>query len=297
MAQPETTSAQLEHRQFLPPAAGLLVATALAICLGRAGWFTGRALTGSAPAASRLDEVVAILCLAAGALTAAWYAATCLGVIAVRWARVGGRHLADVERWVRHWGFPVLRKAVMTTAAAGAGASLALAPATATTQDETSTGPQAPVPADLGWGATDAVPPAESPASRNGPDAGETTGRAAADEATGQGGGGEDGTPGEPGPAAPESGADTAGPTQREDRRPTGPEPPEHDNPGREAYRVEEGDSLWSIAAAHLEQPATPARIAAAWPDWYETNRSSVGADPDTIHPGLVLRAPTEESA
>ena len=55
---------------------------------------------------------------------------------------------------------------------------------------------------------------------------------------------------------------------------------------------VRAGDSLWRIAAAHLPGRPTAARVAASWPRWYTANRSVVGADPDRIEPGQVLRAP-----
>jgi hypothetical protein len=55
---------------------------------------------------------------------------------------------------------------------------------------------------------------------------------------------------------------------------------------------VAAGDSLWSIAAAHLDGPPSTRRIAAEWPRWYAANRAVVGADPDHIVPGQILSAP-----
>jgi hypothetical protein len=55
---------------------------------------------------------------------------------------------------------------------------------------------------------------------------------------------------------------------------------------------VRTGDSLWSIAAAHLGNDATAARIAAEWPRWYAENRRVVGDDPTLILPGQRLRPP-----
>jgi resuscitation-promoting factor RpfA len=54
---------------------------------------------------------------------------------------------------------------------------------------------------------------------------------------------------------------------------------------------VAPGDSLWSIAAAHLDHPAA-ARVAASWPRWYAVNRAVIGADPDHIVAGQVLEIP-----
>jgi nucleoid-associated protein YgaU len=56
---------------------------------------------------------------------------------------------------------------------------------------------------------------------------------------------------------------------------------------------VRRGDTLWEIAARALGKHATAAEIAAEWPRWYAANRAVIGADPDLIHPGTVLRAPT----
>ena len=55
---------------------------------------------------------------------------------------------------------------------------------------------------------------------------------------------------------------------------------------------VARGDCLWDIAARALGPRAGNADIAAEWPRWYEANRGVVGADPDLIQPGMVLRPP-----
>jgi len=57
-------------------------------------------------------------------------------------------------------------------------------------------------------------------------------------------------------------------------------------------YVVRGGDSLWSIAAAHLGPDDRPAAIARAWPRWFAANRGVVGADPDRLRPGEHLRTP-----
>lgn len=56
---------------------------------------------------------------------------------------------------------------------------------------------------------------------------------------------------------------------------------------------VQSGDSLWSIAAAHLTNDASNAQIAAAWPRWYEANKKIIGQNPDHLELGLVLQVPT----
>lgn len=60
---------------------------------------------------------------------------------------------------------------------------------------------------------------------------------------------------------------------------------------------VRAGDTLWDIAAAHLGPDADPATIAATWPLWYDTNRETIGADPDLILPGTRLLPPSQLSA
>ena len=58
---------------------------------------------------------------------------------------------------------------------------------------------------------------------------------------------------------------------------------------------VRRGDTLWSIATAHLGSGATDAEVAAEWPHWYEVNRAVIGDDPDLLVPGQQLQAPLAE--
>jgi len=62
----------------------------------------------------------------------------------------------------------------------------------------------------------------------------------------------------------------------------------------RVGYTVEPGDTLWDIAAAHL-QPAerSPAKVHRYWRQIYLANRPAIGADPDLIHPGTRLDVPS----
>ncbi len=55
---------------------------------------------------------------------------------------------------------------------------------------------------------------------------------------------------------------------------------------------VATGDCLWTITARALGPDASDAEIATAWPRWYARNRGVVGADPDLLLPGTVLRPP-----
>jgi len=58
------------------------------------------------------------------------------------------------------------------------------------------------------------------------------------------------------------------------------------------AIVVRPGDSLWSIAAAHLPGDASVAATTRAWHELYDANRSRIGTDPDLIHPGQRLADP-----
>ncbi len=60
-----------------------------------------------------------------------------------------------------------------------------------------------------------------------------------------------------------------------------------------ETVVVRRGDTLWSIAARHLEAGATAAEIVHEWPRWYAANRAVIGADPHHIEPGQQLVPPT----
>jgi resuscitation-promoting factor RpfA len=55
---------------------------------------------------------------------------------------------------------------------------------------------------------------------------------------------------------------------------------------------VRRGDTLWHIAGRHLGSSASAAEIALEWPRWWHANRNVIGADPDRILPGQLLRPP-----
>jgi hypothetical protein len=82
--------------------------------------------------------------------------------------------------------------------------------------------------------------------------------------------------------------ADPAGPGAL-----AGPPADKHPDPGSGAtITVSAGDSLWSIAAALLGTDATPASIAAAWPQLWQANATTIGPNPGLIHPGQTLAVP-----
>lgn len=55
---------------------------------------------------------------------------------------------------------------------------------------------------------------------------------------------------------------------------------------------VAAGDSLWRIAQRALGPDASDQEVAAEWPRWYAANADVIGADPDHVVPGQVLRTP-----
>lgn len=61
----------------------------------------------------------------------------------------------------------------------------------------------------------------------------------------------------------------------------------------QEQVVVRRGDTLWDLASRHLGPAASDAEIAASWPRWYEANAATIGADPDLLLPGQVLRPPS----
>lgn len=57
---------------------------------------------------------------------------------------------------------------------------------------------------------------------------------------------------------------------------------------------VRRGDTLWSIAAAHLGPGASDAEVAEAWPRWHLANAELIGPDPHILLPGTQLKAPSD---
>jgi hypothetical protein len=101
----------------------------------------------------------------------------------------------------------------------------------------------------------------------------------------------------DPAPATASASADTGSITSPAGASvPTKPTPSQTVAPNA-IVTVRPGDSLWTIAAAHLAPTATDAEIAAAWPRWYAVNSTLIGGNPDQIRPGWQLTIPTESGA
>lgn len=58
-------------------------------------------------------------------------------------------------------------------------------------------------------------------------------------------------------------------------------------------YTVAPGDSLWTIAARHLEpDQRSPGQVARAWKQLWALNHATIGDHPSRIQPGMILTMP-----
>jgi hypothetical protein len=104
------------------------------------------------------------------------------------------------------------------------------------------------------------------------------------------------------GPAVPDWPASTPVAPAQESPAPAGTAPagtaPAGTAPPGAAHVVVPGDCLWGIAADQLRvqsgRPATDAAVATTVHAWWSANAQVIGADPDLIRPGQVLRPPTQ---
>jgi hypothetical protein len=234
--------------------------TAAAGALGARTWQVGSDLGA---ALFPVEDIVELATVAAGTTVAGWVglhaflALAC--VVAERW---GPRWPAG-ERAVALHAPALVRR--LARAAAGAGVGLALTVPTAMASDLASgTGPSAgdgtAVVLDLGWQPTERL-------------AADRTDARAADRSTSSN-------------------------QQPRPERLSLVNRGQQTGTGRERLVVvEPGDTLWAIAAGRLaaEQASTPladAEIAATVTRWHHANRQALGANPDLIRPGMVLRQP-----
>lgn len=65
----------------------------------------------------------------------------------------------------------------------------------------------------------------------------------------------------------------------------------------RSVVVVEPGDTLWAIAASSLPPGSSDADIALECSRWYAINRTTIGDDPDLIHPSQRLSPPPKDTA
>ncbi|WP_423462221.1 LysM peptidoglycan-binding domain-containing protein [Promicromonospora sp. MS192] len=278
-------------------AAGLLalgVSLVAAACvLGVRTWHVG---TGLGSALFPVEGIVELAAVAAGTVAAGWAGGHTLVALAWVLACRRGVHWAAGERAVAEHAPAVVRR--LARAAVGAGIGLALAAPTATAVPERGAlasaaadgGPA--VVLDLGWRPTGATA-GDGTAARSGATEHQEPARRGATH--GRASGSPHTTPptASPHPVPERSSLVDRGLGIGGERRPV--------------VVVEPGDTLWSIAAARLTDEATAAdrdpgtdptagatagEIAAAVQRWHQANRQTIGADPDLIRPGTVLRVP-----
>ncbi|HWV78235.1 MAG TPA: LysM domain-containing protein [Isoptericola sp.] len=265
---------------------GRLVAlTAVAAVAGtalllRAATLAPRSVT--AAGGLTVDRWVELAVLAAGLLAAAWLALSgALALACVAASRLGGRWRAG-EVAVERLAPAAVRRIVRSAVGVGVGTGLALAPTVALAADPAPVAPAADgasVVLDLGWQPTDAdAQPSAPPTDRESLGAADAAAPPAApavedpDEAA-------DDVPGEELAAAPVSrqAAETdAGAVTDDDG----------------THVVLRGDTLWDIAARSLGGSPTDAEILREVTRWHAENRDVIGADPDLLLPGQILRAP-----
>lgn len=69
------------------------------------------------------------------------------------------------------------------------------------------------------------------------------------------------------------------------------PGPPPPASGTTRCIRVQPGDTLWALTASLLST-TDPVRLAQGWPALWAANRSVIGADPNLLYPGELLRVP-----
>ena len=264
----------------------LLAAAAVAAALGHRAWTLLPARLEAVPAIP-VDRAVELAVLAVGSVAATWLALSALvGLLYVAAARLGHRWRAG-EALLDRAAPALVRRLARSAVGIGVGTGLALAPTAALAADGGETSPDsapASVVLDLGWQpASDDAPQPAAPAAPAGPgthvDPGAVTAVTDADTTP------LDGTPD----------ADA-----RPDASPDRPSTVSHDvlsaargTPPDDGTRVVvRGDTLWDIAAAQLGGSPSDADVLREMTRWHDANRDVLGADPDLILPGQVLRTP-----
>jgi len=263
-------------------------ATAGSGLLWRASVVSPRTL--DAAAGLGVDRWVELAVLGTGLLAAAWLTASgALALACVAASRLGRRwRVAEVA--LERLAPATVRRLVRSAVGVGVGAGLTLAPTAALAADVAPTDPPsggASVVLDLGWrttadateerGATGSASPGHQ--TMNLPEDRDSASAEAAAEAETT----TEATAAAPATAAAEEIA--AAPVSRVAGT-------SGDRKDGAMHVVLRGDTLWDIAAHALGGSPTDAEILREVTRWHAANRDVVGADPDVLLPGQVLRAP-----
>ena len=218
----------------------------------------------AAPAPPTVDAAVEMAVTGLGAAVSGWLAASASVALACLAARTAGTSWRAGERLVQRCAPAVVRRSLVLVVGASVGFGAA-AGASATEPSPTPSVAVSVDAADLGWVVTTETAPV-APSAAPTPSA----------------------VPTSTGVVPPAASVATPPPPESP---PTAPTPAPTPAPAGTVV-VAPGDSLWAIAARHLDGAATDAEIVASWPQWYRANAAVVGPDPNHIVPGQVLRAP-----
>jgi resuscitation-promoting factor RpfA len=199
-----------------------------------------------------VDELVALASSVIGAGVAAWLSLSLVVATACLVAHAAGRSWRRGEQAVLRWAPRVVRRTLVSAVAAGVGLGLG-GVAQAATLDPTVLDPAT---VGLGWTVT-----------------------AASSTDTGT-------------PLASLSAGSVSDVSRAVATTPAHSASAASDGVPVGSHLVRPGDTLWSIAAEHLAPGADDATIARSWPAWFEANASTIGADPNLLHPGQRLQSP-----
>ncbi|MCL3862662.1 LysM peptidoglycan-binding domain-containing protein [Actinotalea sp. K2] len=249
-----------------PP--GLVRAATATALLATATTALGLQAAASVPAAlaphSPPDALVGTLALMTGTGAGLILTVGCALLTLSAVSRVLGRSASALDRLAARLTPAVLRRVVAVTVSTGIGLAATTGAATASELD-------------LGWGAADttsreAASIVAVPTTDLVPSGGAGTGRGA------------------PTARGPAPAATPAQPTEISPAAESAPDPAP--STSTQEVVIQEGDTLWSIAAAHLPAGSGAREVAQHWPGWYAANRGVIGEDPDLIRPGQRLVPP-----
>lgn len=229
----------------------------------------------------RVDSAVEACVLVVGGLVALWLAVSASVAAVCVLARVAGASWEAGESLVARCAPRVVRIALVVVVGAGVGLGLASGASAASPAPAPSASVGVVAGADdLGWAVT-GPDVASGPAEGSGPVAAATDAPFPQAEQLAPTGAGT--------PAGQPAAASAPALAMETQATPTTPTTPTT----ADTVVVVAGDSLWAIAARHLPPESTDAQIAEAWPQWYDANTATIGADPGRILPGQVLAVPT----